>query len=509
MATVSQQAVGGIVYDIMDKISRTSVEPIDNFEEMGAQTLAGGENFNNLTEPGVYMAKSNAIAETLANCPSVYAGLLAVYRVYTNSSITQRYVDVIGSIYIRSIINGVFDVWRTITRRYIPVANSADFNDFTEDGYYTVGSTSTARTLANCPSLYAGVLHVYHTSGSATGLIQEYTDNSGEVFIRAYVSGAFTPYSNYHFDCVNNTAVSFSNFPFYRGWIKTDGSTIDPSSITDSGDYKYAVLPCTAGDRFLVNGEGAGAARLWAFADDEGNNLYKAEDTKNTAGGFVIVEAPEDAAYAVFNVRVRTPYYIYVQKNGNVAAETSTDVLSPAVMKYGFYNASGIYTKVYNMIVTREHIPEYVQSFTMTGSTCEVCVVVWKKDGTLQGRNFWYQQGDSFVFAHDRFDYDIYIRKIDEGTIGDWAAALAEMTLTVNKKVYSDYIEDLKRKNAVNEAYINEIASTIHNMKKNSEYNISFANAIRPLQFTNYVGDSQQMHPSVLYFPNTFAGFKY
>lgn len=50
---------------------------------------------------------------------------------------------------------------------------------------------------------------------------------------------------------------------------------------------------------------------------------------------------------------------------------------------------------------------------------------------------------------------------------------------------------------------------SIRAIMKNSVYDISFANATEPLYMTNYIGNTQNVHPKVLYFENKFGGHYY
>lgn len=51
--------------------------------------------------------------------------------------------------------------------------------------------------------------------------------------------------------------------------------------------------------------------------------------------------------------------------------------------------------------------------------------------------------------------------------------------------------------------------NALQSIIKNSQYDIAFANAFSPLTMKNYLGNSQNVHPKVLYFENGFGGHLY
>lgn len=51
--------------------------------------------------------------------------------------------------------------------------------------------------------------------------------------------------------------------------------------------------------------------------------------------------------------------------------------------------------------------------------------------------------------------------------------------------------------------------NALHALMKQATYNIAFANAFQPIGMINYIGNTQNVHPKVLYFQNGFSGHKY
>lgn len=53
------------------------------------------------------------------------------------------------------------------------------------------------------------------------------------------------------------------------------------------------------------------------------------------------------------------------------------------------------------------------------------------------------------------------------------------------------------------------VYTKIREIVKNTSYDISFANAFAPISLKNYMGNTQNVHPKVLYIPDGFGGHKY
>ena len=87
------------------------------------------------------------------------------------------------------------------------------------------------------------------------------------------------------------------------------GTIIDMYNTTANEDYRCAILECLHGQKFTINGEGGTGARLWAFVDTNGKLLTVA--SPNVAGKNIVIEAPTNARYVIFNDYGRTgTFYI-------------------------------------------------------------------------------------------------------------------------------------------------------------------------------------------------------
>lgn len=86
------------------------------------------------------------------------------------------------------------------------------------------------------------------------------------------------------------------------GYIITSGSTIDLDNVNPNQNYYHCIYPCSVGDVFELNGEGAGSALLWAFVASDGETRLTHADG-NAVAEKLLVEAPTNAAYIVINVK--------------------------------------------------------------------------------------------------------------------------------------------------------------------------------------------------------------
>lgn len=106
--------------------------------------------------------------------------------------------------------------------------------------------------------------------------------------------------------------------PIRGGYIATSGATTD-YTVIENNSYWYAVADCTGGDIFTVSGQGASAARLWAFVDASGNILSKALANATETG--VFLTAPTGAAKLVVNTQTNVISYVgWVPLNPALAA---------------------------------------------------------------------------------------------------------------------------------------------------------------------------------------------
>ena len=87
-------------------------------------------------------------------------------------------------------------------------------------------------------------------------------------------------------------------------YLRTGNATVDISTYTSSSAWICYLIPCAAGDKFIVNAQGGGQPRAWAFIKQSSGTTYDVMEPK--AGESVTVQdlrltAPTGAEYLVIN----------------------------------------------------------------------------------------------------------------------------------------------------------------------------------------------------------------
>lgn len=86
------------------------------------------------------------------------------------------------------------------------------------------------------------------------------------------------------------------------GFIENTGSTIDVNTVVESTSTMYAVVECSYGDSFIINGTGGSGIRktLWAFCKENGDTLTKSAAYTTESNTMII--APHDAHYLILDI---------------------------------------------------------------------------------------------------------------------------------------------------------------------------------------------------------------
>jgi len=92
-----------------------------------------------------------------------------------------------------------------------------------------------------------------------------------------------------------NSVIPFTS----GGYIQLNTGVANVNSPNQNANYRYAVVPCNAGDVFNVSATGANAGRAWGFISSAGTVLSMAE-ASITVSNLRLV-APQNAAYLVIN----------------------------------------------------------------------------------------------------------------------------------------------------------------------------------------------------------------
>lgn len=187
--------------------------------------------------------------------------------------------------------------------------------------------TAINNAVASIPSDYSALLHTLAPDFSASKAYSagDYAWYNGVLycFILNHTAGAWTG-SDAVAAVVGNdlsavksalkaaTGVGMIQFsdPALRQYIVTNGTTVqwDTPSTSSYTNIKWAVVECSPGDVFTINGSGGNSDRLWAFANSS-KTIISVSAASATAEGLVLT-APENAAYLIINDETNSQSYI-------------------------------------------------------------------------------------------------------------------------------------------------------------------------------------------------------
>ncbi len=93
-------------------------------------------------------------------------------------------------------------------------------------------------------------------------------------------------------------------YDFDKGKCVTTASSTTTLSKGNKSDCDCVIVPCVAGDVFVVSGEGFGNYRLWAFVGAENNSSYPvlSKSAASVVANELVLTAPTNSAYFVVNV---------------------------------------------------------------------------------------------------------------------------------------------------------------------------------------------------------------
>ena len=86
---------------------------------------------------------------------------------------------------------------------------------------------------------------------------------------------------------------------YYIKTVGTAGSTVVDLTPQANGSLAYAIVPCSEGDKLIINGLGWTNGRLWAFLDS--NNVLLSVEQANITGVNLVITAPPNTAKCVLN----------------------------------------------------------------------------------------------------------------------------------------------------------------------------------------------------------------
>lgn len=307
-------------------------------------------------------------------------------------------------------------------------------------------------------------------------------------------------------EAVGTDGLGFTSIPLVRGYITTDGTTVDVTAPSNSANFRYMYDDtCTAGDTYIISGNGGGAARLWCFADSSGNILQVAGNSVTSNGGYISLIAPINAAVFICNVYASSDNPKVFKISSDCAADLITTHFSPSDFQIGRYAISnnGAYTYSNIFSCSKDFIPSYIKGFTVQGDV-KVAVCYWNKSGKYSGNDYWIDLNKSYYFDHDNYNYKIYGGKSDESILLDVTDFLDYVTVYASKSKYLSLYSDVKQENLTLKNRVDALSAGLQSVM-HSDYKIAYANTLNPMSMENYVGNNQNAHPKVLYFSDGFS----
>ena len=167
---------------------------------------------------------------------------------------------------------------------------------------------------------------------------------------------------------VSDLKSAFNNvdaqYVYETGYIDCSGSTVDPTAITQSSNYKHVVVDCTEGDVFLVNGTGAVSARVWCFIDSSNNVVAIQVNDGTFKADRQIIIAPQSATKLISNYRVSLTanpalYKLAFSEYFSLVPNGAADIQANANID-NYTNAGSFYVRTVAIASSLAHWPSSV-----------------------------------------------------------------------------------------------------------------------------------------------------
>lgn len=173
---------------------------------------------------------------------------------------------------------------------------------------------------------------------------------------------------------------------------------------------------------------------------------------------------------------------------------------------YGRISASGEYQLAWIYALLNGYVPtEYISA--VVGDSFKILVARYQNGVFVDIHDGAWKTG-TYTFDHKTYQYKIIIAFTDQRRIGDLqdvadGLAFVQNTyaVTSNAHAVNDSVAENSRINLFNYGRLKTL------MRNN--YDVSFANARKALYWKNPYGNSQNMHPKVLYIESGVGGHKY
>lgn len=135
-------------------------------------------------------------------------------------------------------------------------------------------------------------------------------------------------------------------------YIQIASGTMNP--VWANANYRYALIPCVAGDAFTINGGAGNTAKLYGFYDSSFTNLVVG--TTTSADDLVIV-APTNAAWLVLNDNVKTKESYYGK---------ATNQGESGIENYAVYTDTSASLSQNTSVARVDNIADTMNGYTLT-----------------------------------------------------------------------------------------------------------------------------------------------
>lgn len=412
------------------------------------------------------------------------------------------------------------------------IADNSNLNSITDFGNYRIRTASSAATIANTPANFGGRLFVFGLS-SGTAFWQLYITTENTIYSRGYISGNWSSWEKWAYN--NATmALTYNNATAINTGDDLNNYTTPGNYYIVTSEIAQAVSNCpstasgrltvitTAGANLIYQEyvSSAGVTFTRAFTSgawSEWNNIQRdiryafttafglataigqnADLNDYTSPGNYYI-ATSAIAQTVSNCPSNTGCRLTVVTLNAVNAILQT-IITSAGIEYKRVFSSGSWSRWdINSIAldnrNREAIPELsdLNDYTQPGNyvikTAAIARTLKNYPSVIGGTltTLAMTSGSSIVQILCLNTSEIYTRAYTSGT---W-------TLWTNITSATDYDD------------AGSVYSQILPLIRASTYNIAFANAVKPIPMRNYLGNTQNVHPKVLYIDNGFGGHQY
>lgn len=318
-----------------------------------------------------------------------------------------------------------------------------------------------------------------------------------------------TTESNLYHETVGVVKAVYTEGQYYNA----SGSSINVSSPTTDSRYASVYVRCNAGDKFLVRGNGnTSSTALWAFIDSSGNVLAKAATGTTTGARFQEIVAPTSSYYIVSNTLMSTGFGYALYKELSSYQSIHDCIATKFVEEdfdYGLINDTTFLVSVSGRnIYLKDFIASDVSAIINQDSNVRVAVYAYTPDGRGASVKKYVVTNEAYNFNHTTNKYRVVIsynggsRKIisKSDVLQNIAVMVSSKSLINNRNRYFVKFNNQKDNLKLVQRNLETIMA--------NNYDISFANAIK-MGLVNCYGNTQNIHPKVLYFANGFSGHKY